>query len=222
MAKKILIVVTNADRLADGTQTGVWLEEFAVPYIIFKDTGYEITVASINGGKSPIDEISLSCSNPMEWDEAAKNLENTEKLSDVDYENYDVIFFPGGHGPMFDIAENELVAKVVSHFYNTGKVTSAVCHGPAGLINGKTPDGEPIVKGKRLTSFTNKEEHIQKRDELIPFLLETRLEELGAEFEEVKPWQEHVVVDGNLITGQNPASAIAVAEKVVERLNLTD
>ncbi len=219
MTKKVLIVVTNADKLSDGTQTGVWLEEFAVPFIIFRDTGYEITVASINGGKAPIDEASLSCSNPMEWDEAAKFLENTEKLSEVDYENHDVIFFPGGHGPMFDIAENELVGKVVSHFYNTGKPTSAVCHGPAGLLKAKRTDGEPIVKGKRVTSFTNEEEEIVKRREVVPFLLQSKLEKFGAEFTQLKPWAEHVVVDDNLITGQNPASAIAVAEKVIERLN---
>ena len=222
MTKKVLIVVSNADKLSDGTQTGVWLEEFAVPFIIFKDTGYKITVASIKGGKSPIDETSLSCSNPMEWDDAAKFLENTEKLSDVDYKNHDVIFFPGGHGPMFDIAENALVGEVVSHFYNTGKVTSAVCHGPAGFLKAKRTDGEPIVKGKSVTSFTNEEEKIVKMQELVPFLLQSKLEKLGAKFVQLKPWAEHVVVDDNLITGQNPASAIAVAEKVIERLNQAD
>lgn len=219
MTKKVLIVVTNADKLADGTQTGVWLEEFAVPFLIFRDTGYEITVASIKGGKSPIDEGSLSCSNPMEWDEAAKFLENTKKLEEVEYKNFDAIFFPGGHGPMFDIAENELVAEVTGHFYNTGKATSAVCHGPAGLLGAKRTDGEPIVKNKRVTSFTNEEENIVKRTELVPFLLQSRLEQLGAEFTQLKPWAEHVIVDDNLITGQNPASAIAVAEKVIEYLN---
>ena len=233
MTKKVLIVVTNADKLADGTQTGVWLEEFAVPFLIFRDTGYEITVASIKGGKAPIDEGSLSCSNPMEWDEAArlslskpiewdyfyKFLENTKKLEEVDYKNFDAIFFPGGHGPMFDIAENELVAEVTGHFYNTGKATSAVCHGPAGLLGEKRTDGEPIVKNKRVTSFTNEEENIVKRTELVPFLLQSRLEQLGAEFTQLKPWAEHVIVDDNLITGQNPASAIAVAEKVIEYLN---
>lgn len=216
--KKILIVTTNASRLADGTQTGLWLEEFAVPFIIFQDTGYDITVASPKGGETPIDEQSLSCSNPMEWDEAAKHLKDTKKLDDIEYRDYDVIFFPGGHGPMFDIAHDETVGQIVSYFFNNGKIVSAVCHGPAGLILAVDENGEPIVKNKKITSFTDKEEYIMKRAELVPFLLEDRLKELGADFIEAKPWTEHVEVDGNLITGQNPASAIAVAEQVVKKL----
>lgn len=217
--RKILFVTTNTNALADGTQTGVWLEEFAVPYIIFTDTGYDVTLASPSGGVSPLDEDSLSCSNPMEWDEPAKLLEHTTKLSHIDYEHYDAIFFPGGHGPMFDIAQDISVKKAVEYFYNHGKVVSAVCHGPAGLILAQDKHGEPIVKGKTVTSFTNKEEHIVKRVELIPFLLEEKLKDLGAKFHEAKPWEEHVIVDGNLITGQNPASAIAVAEKVINKLS---
>ncbi len=215
--KKILIITTNTSGLADGTPTGVWLEEFAVPYIIFEKTGYDITVASPLGGESPIDENSLSCSNPMEWDEAAKYLKNTKKVDELVYTQFDAIFFPGGHGPMFDIAQNETIGKIVSDFYNTGKIVSAVCHGPAGLVLAKDKDGSPIVQGKKVTSFTNKEEKIVKKAELIPFSLEDRLKELGANFIEAKPWSEHVVVTDNLITGQNPASAIAVAEQIVKK-----
>lgn len=217
--KKILFITTNTSELKDGTPTGVWMEEFAVPYIIFEDTGYDITIASPLGGVSVIDESSLSCSNPMEWDEPSKLLEHTTKLSNVNYETYDVIFFPGGHGPMFDIAKDETVKKVVEYFYNNNKIVSAVCHGPAGLLLALDKNSEPIVKGKKVTSFTNKEEHIVKKAELVPFLLEDRLIELGAEFHEAKPWEEHVIVDGNLITGQNPSSAIAVAEKIIAKFN---
>lgn len=217
--KKILIVTTNTSALADGTPTGIWLEEFAVPFLIFKATGYDVTVASPKGGDIQIDEMSLSCSNPMEWDDAAAYLKNTEVLNNVDYSQYDVVFFPGGHGPVFDIAQDRTVAKIVEDFYKNGKIVSAVCHGPVGLIQALDENGEPIVKGKKVTSFTDEEEYIMKRAELIPFLIEDTLKELGADFIEAKPWTEHVEVDGNIITGQNPASAIAVAEQIVKKLS---
>lgn len=223
--KKILIVVTNTSEMDDlnKTETGVWLEEFAVPFLTFKNSSndkfnLDVTVASPLGGIAPIDGASLECKNPTEWDYTKKYLDNSVKLSDVDYENYDAIFIPGGHGPMFDLAKDEFLAHVVSYFYNEHKIVSAVCHGPAGLINAKTKNGEPIVKGMQLTCFTNEEEKIVKKDRLMPFLLESKLRHLGAYFNGAPAWQENVIVDENLITGQNPASAKGVAQAVLKKL----
>lgn len=219
--KKILIVTTNyrGNENSDIKETGVWLEEFAVPYLVFKDTGYEITVASPMGGLSPVDENSMSCSNPMEWDECIKILRETTRLSEVDYKNYDVLFLPGGHGPMFDLAQDLILKEIVEYFYENDKVLSAVCHGPAGFIQAQDKHGEPVVKDKKVTSFTNKEEHIMKLDQAVPFLLETKLRELGAKFEDSIPWSEHVCVDGKIITGQNPQSSLLLSEKVVAALS---
>ncbi len=216
--KKILIVVTNFSGNENIKETGVWLEEFAVPYLVFRDTGYELTVASPLGGFSPVDEDSMSCSNPEEWDECIKILRNTTILTEVNYKDYDGIFLPGGHGPMFDLANDLVLKEIVEHFYEKDKIVSAVCHGPAGLILAKDKKGDSILKDKKVTCFTNKEEYIVKKDELVPFLLETKIRELGAKFEDAAPWSEHVCVDKNLITGQNPQSALLIAEKVVEAL----
>lgn len=223
--KKILVVTTNASFLDDlnnnqKIQTGVWLEEFAVPFYAFKDAGFDITVASPSGGVSPIDENSLECKNPTEWDYTKEYLDSTKKLSDVDYKNFDAIFIPGGHGPMIDLANDELLGEIVSYFYNSHKIVSAVCHGPAGLLKARTETGEPIVKGMQLTSFTNEEEKIVKKDRLVPFLLESKLRHLGAIFNAAQPWEENVIVDENLITGQNPASAKKLAQAVIKKLNL--
>lgn len=217
--KKILIVVTNFSGNENIKETGVWLEEFAVPYLVFRDTGYELTVASPLGGFSPVDEGSMSCSNPEEWDECIKILRNTTRLTEINYRDYDGIFLPGGHGPMFDLANDLVLKEIVEHFYEKDKIVSAVCHGPAGLILAKDKKGDSILKDKKVTCFTNKEEHIVKKDELVPFLLETKIRELGAKFEDAAPWSEHICVDKNLITGQNPQSALLLAEKVVEALS---
>lgn len=216
--KKILIVTTNASKLDDFHKTGVWLEEFAVPYLTFQNAGFEVTVASPLGGLSPVDEDSLECKNPTEWDYTIKALDSTAKLSDTNYKSFDALFIPGGHGPMIDLARDEFLAGVVSYFYNAHKIVSAVCHGPAGLINAKTETGEPIVKGMQVTSFTNKEEKLVEKDKLVPFLLESKLRQLGAYFNEADPWTENVIADENLITGQNPASAKKLAQVVVKKL----
>ena len=222
MSKKILVVTTNVDNSPDGKifSNGVWLEEFAVPYLIFKGNFCEISVASPNGGLAPVDENSMSCSNPMEWDECIKILRNTQKLSEINYENFDAIFLPGGHGPMYDLANDKFLAKVIEYFYNTEKIISAVCHGPAGLLLAQDKWNTSILKNKKVTCFTDDEEKIVKYSDLIPFSLETKIRELGANFIAKKPWAEHVEIDGNIITGQNPASAILVAEKVIEKLNI--
>jgi len=215
--KKILIVTTNysGDDNSSLKETGVYLEEFAVPYLVFKATGYDITVASPLGGISPVDEGSMSCSNPMEWDECIKILRETTKLSEIDYKDYDVLFLPGGHGPMFDLAKDLQLKEIVEYFYKHNKIISAICHGPAGLLLAKDNTGESILKGKKVTALTNKEEHITKTDEAVPFLLETELRKLGAKFEDAAPWSEHVCVDKNIITGQNPQSSLLLAEKII-------
>lgn len=210
--KKLLIVTTNSSGDDSISETGVYLEEFAVPFLVFEKSDIEMTIASPEGGLSPVDENSMSCSNPQEWDKCIKILRNTKRLSQVDYKDFDGVYFPGGHGPMFDLAQSDEIAKIVEYFYNSGKLVSAICHGPAAFV--KTN----IVKGKRITAFTNEEEKIVKLDDLVPFLLETKLRELGAEFIAQKPWSEHVEVDGNLITGQNQKSALLIAEKIVTYL----
>ena len=161
----------------------------------------------------------MSCSNPEEWDKCIKVLRETKKLSDINLEEFDGVYFPGGHGLMFDLAECDDVRKAVEYFFNNGKLVSAVCHGPAGLVNAKKQDGTSIFDKKFVTCFTNEEEGIVKLKELVPFLLETRIRELGGNFIAEKPWAEHVEVDGNLITGQNQNSALLIAEKIVEYLD---
>ena len=219
MRKKILIVTTNYSNINSGIQTGVWFEEFAVPFIIFKATNYNIIVASPKGGESPIDINSLSCSNPMEWDETAKYLRNTEKLSNIDYKLFDAIYIPGGHGPMFDLSKNKILKNIIEYMYSNNKVISAVCHGVVGLISAVDEKGNSILKDKYVTSFTNKEEQIVKMKEFMPFLLQDKIIKLGANFVEEKPWSEHVEISYNIITGQNQNSAQLVAESVISLLN---
>ena len=154
MSKKILFVVTNFSKINDDILTGVWLGEFAQPYIVFESTGYDITVASPLGGNSPLDENGLSCSNPIEWDEPAKLLKNTLKLDDVDYKNVDAVIIPGGHGPMFDLACDAKLKEIISFMYDNNKVIGAVCHGIAGLLGAKDCEGSYILKNKHITAFT--------------------------------------------------------------------
>ncbi len=225
MTKNILIVTTNySGDICDNEncikETGVNLEEYAIPYLIFEATKYNITTASINGGLSSVDETSMSCSNPMEWDKCIKILRNTKKLSDINIEDFDAVYFPGGHGAMFDIAQSEEVKNLVEYFYSKNRIVAAICHGVAALINAKDKKGNPIVKNANVTSFTNREEYIIKLDKSVPFLLETKLRFLGADFVEDKPWAEHVeVYCDNIITGQNQNSATLIAEKIIEALN---
>lgn len=218
MTKKILFVTTNFSDINSEIHTGVWLEEFAVPYLVFLATGYEIIIASQKGGVSPIDENSLSCSNPMEWDEPAKLLKNTLKLSDIDYTEFDAIIIPGGHGPMFDLAFDSNLKEIIAYMYNNNKVIGAVCHGIAGLLGAKDCSGNFILKNKHITAFTNKEEQIVKMAEFMPFSLEDRIKEEGAVFIADKPWSEHVEINCNIVTGQNQQSALLMAEAVISLL----
>lgn len=218
MTKKILIVTTNFSEINKDIHTGVWMEEYSVPYLAFIATGYEVITASPNGGNSPIDENSLSCSNPMEWDDAAKNLKNTLKLSDIDYTKFDAIYIPGGHGPMFDLVHNQELNKIIEYMYKNDKVVAAVCHGVVALLDAKDDDGNHILKDKYVTGFSNKEEHIVKMEEFMLFLLEDKIKQTGAIYASKKPWSEHVEVADKVITGQNQNSSLLVAEKIIALL----
>ncbi|MCH9812713.1 MAG: type 1 glutamine amidotransferase domain-containing protein [Epsilonproteobacteria bacterium] len=213
----ILILVTGATHMKNGEQTGVWLEEFALPYMQFQKEGYAITVATINGGKVPIDPRSLEAQKP-EWKEAINALENATPLKKIDVNRYAAVYMPGGHGTMFDLAEDKQVKTTLAAFAEAQKVVSAVCHGPAALVDVKLKDGTYLVEGKKVTSFTNDEEKAAGFTEKMPFLLESKLKEQGASFVAQPNWSNHVIVDGNLITGQNPQSSEALAKAIIKKI----
>ncbi|WP_077616294.1 type 1 glutamine amidotransferase domain-containing protein [Caenibacillus caldisaponilyticus] len=213
-AKKILMVVTNHAVIDEEHRTGIWLEEFAVPYQVFKENGFEVTVASPKGGAAPVDPRSLN----DEWKDEKALLDDTVKLADIQTDAYDALFFPGGHGTMFDFPNDRSVQDAIRRFDDQQKVIAAVCHGPAALVGATRSDGTPLVAGKTVTSFTDEEERASKLDAYMPFLLESKLRELGAKFVAKEKWSDHVEVDGHLVTGQNPQSSRSIALKVVELL----
>ena len=216
MSKKVLMVVTNHTTITDDHKTGLWLEEFAVPYNVFKEKGYDVKVTSIDGGEVALDPNSIE--DRPEWKDAEAELKDTQKLSQDDAEGVDAIFLPGGHGTMFDFPDSETLQYVLQRFADEEKVIGSVCHGPSALVNATDRSGTPIVKGKKVTAFTDSEEKEMQLDMHMPFLLETKLREKGANFESDENWQDFSVRDGNLVTGQNPQSSRSTAEKVVEAL----
>ncbi len=213
----ILIIVTGSSKMKSGDQTGVWLGEFAVPYMKFKEAGYKVTVASIHGGKVPIDPASVDAKKP-EWQEAIEVLKNASSLESIKTNDYQAVYVPGGHGAMFDLADDAKVKDILAQFANEGKIVSAICHGPAALVDVKLKNGDYLVKGKTLTSFTNKEEDEAQKSDKMPFMLETKLKAQGATFEAKENWENHVVVDGNLITGQNPFGSASIADAIIKSL----
>jgi putative intracellular protease/amidase len=223
---KVLIVLTSHDRLGDtGKRTGFWLEEFATPYYRLKDAGATLTLASPKGGQPPLDPKSseegaqTEATRRFEEDAAAQaELSRTVRLSEVDAGDYDAVFYPGGHGPLWDLAGDADSMRLIEAFLAASKPVAAVCHAPAVLVNVKRADGDPLVQGKRVTGFTNSEEAAVELTDVVPFLLEDRLKELGGRYEKADDWQAHVVVDGLLITGQNPQSSEAVADALVGAL----
>jgi putative intracellular protease/amidase len=217
-SKKILMVVTNRDHFDNFHKTGLWLEEFVVPYLEFRAAGYEVVVASPLGGVSPVDPNSIPEKVPAEWSSAIKVLKSTVKLEQVDYTQYDAIVLPGGHGPLFDLPNDPTLARILSYFDEENRIIAAVCHGTAGLISATTSEGKPLVLGRKVTGFTNAEEKIAQLDQLVPFALESKLRELGANYVSGDPWSDYVVVDGNLITGQNPQSSITFSKIILESL----
>jgi len=224
--KKVLIVLPSHDQLGNtGKKTGFWLEEFTSPYYEFIDNGYEVTIASPKGWKPPLDLKSTQKGNQtestrrFEKDKSAQTkIENTVVLSQVSASDFDTLFLPGGHGPMWDLSTDKNMKKLAEDFYAGEKIVSAVCHGPAGLLQATDKDGNSILKGKKITRFTNNEESAVGLTKAVPFLLENRMKELGGKFEKGEDFKPFVVTDGRLITGQNPASAFLAAEKVVEIL----
>jgi putative intracellular protease/amidase len=227
--KKVLVVLPSHDQLGNtGQKTGFWLEEFTDPYYKFIDSGYEVTIASPKGGKPPVDPKSTQKENQsestqrFERDKSAQaKLENTLVLGQVSANDYDTLFLPGGHGPMWDLSSDENMKKIVEDFYSDKKIVSAVCHGPAGLLQATDRNGNSILKGKKITGFTNNEESAVGLTKAVPFLLENRMKELGGKFEKGQDFKPFIVSDGQLITGQNPKSALPAAEKVVEILGKT-
>ncbi|KGP73389.1 type 1 glutamine amidotransferase domain-containing protein [Pontibacillus yanchengensis] len=218
--KRVLMVVTNHTSITEDHKTGLWLEEFAAPYNTFKEQGYEVRTTSISGGKVELDPNSIPEEETPNWKEARNELENTEALTkDIVDEDYDAIFLPGGHGTMFDFPDSDALQYALQKYADQDKVIGSVCHGPAGLVNATYSDGTPIVKGKKVNAFTDEEERGMGLDAYMPFLLESKLREKGAEFVKADSWSDFSVRDGNLVTGQNPMSSESTAEKVVQALN---
>ena len=224
---KILIITTSAATMGTSDEpTGLWLEELTTPWYAFVDAGADLTLASIAGGKIPVDPRSLKPAgqNDASVERALKDatfqrlINATPKFDTLDASGFDAILLPGGHGTMFDYPENVALARLVAEFDAAGKVVAAVCHGPAGLVGARRADGTPVVAGRRVAAFTDSEERAAGLDKAVPFLLETRLKELGARHEAGPDFKPFALRDGNLVTGQNPASAEPLARLVMEAL----
>lgn len=224
--KKILMVLTSHDQLGNtGKKTGFWLEEFAAPYYVFKDAGLTITLASPLGGQPPLDPKSDADVSQTEATHrfrtdtlAQKALANTVRLSDVAAADFDAVFYPGGHGPLWDLAESSTSIALIESMFAADKPIAAVCHAPAVLRHTKAPDGAPLVKGKHVTGFTNTEEEAVGLSQVVPFLVEDMLKSNGAYYSKLADWQSNVITDGLLITGQNPASSEAAARELIKLL----
>ncbi|CAJ97280.1 Protein/nucleotide deglycase, PfpI/YajL/DJ-1 family [Cupriavidus necator] len=223
---KILMVLTSHDQLGNtGKKTGFWLEEFAAPYYVFKDAGADITLASPKGGQPPIDPKSddpgaqTDATRRFQGDPAARAaLASTLTLDQVKAEDFDAIFYPGGHGPLWDLAEDKRSAALIEQFDRAGKPVGAVCHAPAVFRHTRGADGEPLVKGKEVTGFTNSEEEAVQLTKVVPFLVEDMLKANGGRFTRGEDWASHVVIAGRLVTGQNPASSDAAAQALLKML----
>jgi putative intracellular protease/amidase/predicted enzyme related to lactoylglutathione lyase len=226
---KILMVLTSHDQLGNtGRPTGFWLEEFAAPYFVFRDAGVELTLASPKGGQPPLDPKSDLPENQtpamarFKKDAAAqKALANTVKLADMKAQDFDTVFYPGGHGPMWDLAESPVSIALLEAFYNSGKPIALVCHSP-GVLRHVTYQGAPLVKGKHVAGFTNGEEEVMQLTKVVPFLVEDELLRLGAIYEKVANWQPFSITDGRLITGQNPASSTSAAQALLKLLTVSE
>ncbi|MFK3772343.1 type 1 glutamine amidotransferase domain-containing protein [Pseudomonas sp. NPDC089406] len=223
---KILMVLTSHDQLGNtGLKTGFWLEEFAAPYYVFKDAGAEVVLASPAGGQPPLDpkselaDFQTDMTRRFNADPAAQQaLANTVKLDSVNAKDFDTVFYPGGHGPLWDLAESQTSISLIEAFERAGKPIGFVCHAPGALRHVKAADGSPLIKGRRVTGFTNGEEAAVELTDVVPFLIEDEFQRLGGLYEKGPDWAPFVVEDGKLITGQNPASSEAVAEALVARV----
>lgn len=224
---KVLFIVTSHDELGNtGHKTGFWVEEFAAPYYAFKDAGFEVTVATPKGGQAPIDpnsevpDAQTSATERYYKDKEAQEIvANTKKLSEQDSAAFDAVFYPGGHGPLWDLANDKHSQQLILDFYNSKKPVGAVCHAPGVFKDIKFESGEPFVKGRNVTGFSNTEEAAVKLTDVVPFLVEDELQKAGGHYSKTADWGVHVVTDGLLVTGQNPASSESVAEKLIALLN---
>ena len=222
----MLMVLTSHDRLGDtGRKTGFWLEEFAAPYYVFKDAGAELTLVSPRGGQPPLDPKSdepgsqTPATTRFNSDRGAMAaLANTVRLSGVSAGDYDAVFYPGGHGPLWDLAEDHDSIHLIEEMFGAGKVVAAVCHAPGVFRHVRAPDGTPLVRGKSVTGFANTEEAAVGLTNVVPFLVEDSLKQNGGVYSKTQDWQPYAVVDGNLITGQNPASSEEAAKALLSRL----
>lgn len=223
---RFLMIVTSHDTLGStGQKTGFWLEEFAAPYYVFADAGAQVTVASPRGGQPPIDPKSdhpdhqTAAMARFKADHAAQAvLAHTVRLADVQADHYDAVFYPGGHGPLWDLAEDPTSIALIERAYAAGTPLGAVCHAPA-VLRHATIHGRPLVEGKRVTGFANSEEEAVQLTTVVPFLVEDELKRLGGRYEHAPDWQSFAITDGHLVTGQNPASSTASAEAVLALVN---
>ncbi|WP_354625141.1 type 1 glutamine amidotransferase domain-containing protein [Psychromonas sp. MME2] len=227
MSKKILMVLTSHDKLGNtGEKTGFWVEEFAAPYYLFKDAGVEVTLASPVGGQPPIDpkselaDFQTESTKRFATDSAAQlQLKETKQLADIDQADYDAVFYPGGHGPLWDLTDNSDSITLIEAFLNANKPVGAVCHATAALLNIKDNAGQYVVKDKIISGFSNSEEDAVQLSDIVPFLLQDELIKRGADYQKGADWSPFAVQDGQLITGQNPASSELVAEKLIKQIN---
>jgi putative intracellular protease/amidase len=224
---KILMVLTSHDTLGNtGQKTGFWLEEFASPYYFFKDAGAEITLVSPLGGQPPLDpksdapDFQTESTQRFKADKVAQSvLASTKTLSEISSADFDGVFYPGGHGPLWDLAENTSSISLIEEMLAAGKPVAAVCHAPCVFLHPKTPDGVSVVQGKTVTGFANSEEAAVGLSEIVPFLVEDMLKKNGGKYSKLEDWSPHVVADGLLITGQNPASSELAAKALLTKLN---
>jgi len=224
---KVLIVLTSHDKLGNtGEKTGFWLEEFASPYYYLKDAGVQVTLASPSGGQPPLDpksnepDFHTDATRRFETDQAAQEeLANTAELAEMKVGGFDAVFYPGGHGPLWDLHNDSDSIALIEGFIAAGKPVASVCHAPAVLLKAKAQNGDPLVKGKKVTGFTNSEEAAVQLVDIVPYLLEDEFIKMGAIYQKVEDWNPLVVVDGLIITGQNPGSSHVVAEALVKALN---
>ncbi|WP_210463107.1 type 1 glutamine amidotransferase domain-containing protein [Rufibacter roseolus] len=223
---KVLFVLTSHSELGNtGEKTGFWIEEFAAPYYVFKDAGADITLVSPKGGQPPIDPKSDAPENQTEatkrfkGDEALQMLlANTRKVTEVSAQDFDAVFYPGGHGPLWDLYESPESVQLIEDFWKSKKPVAAVCHAPAVLLNVKDENGQPLVKDKDVTGFANTEEEAVGLTQVVPYLLEDELKNKGGRYSKTSDWGVHVVQDGLLITGQNPASSEEAAHRLLQLL----
>lgn len=225
---KILMVITSHDQLGNtGKKTGFWLEEFAAPYYTFKDAGAQLTLASPKGGQPPLDpksdepDAQTAATDRLRKDSAAQSaLASTVVLSSVKAEDFDAVFYPGGHGPLWDLAEDKHSIALIEAIYKAGKPVATVCHAPGVLRHVKDADGQPLVKGKRVTGFSNSEEEAVQLTNVVPFLVEDELKAKGGIYSKGEDWASYVTTDGLLLSGQNPASSEATAEALLAKLKM--